>query len=273
MPVVGEIDANPADTDTVWWTRIAERLGREYGLPRLRNRRDPLDELIFIILSAQTEEYNYLRTYRALRRRYRSWDAVLVAGESKVFESIRRGGLGRKKARQICLLLAALRDLYGRLSLDFLASMTNEAAEEALLSLPGVGRKTAKCVLMYALDREVLPVDTHVWRLCARLLGADGISPKPSDKVKVALEAAVPSQHRYGVHVGLVLHGRSVCHAINPACQGCFLRDLCRSNGTRPIQVTTASTSRASDSGWPAAPSPANSASVRSHSQGASPAP
>jgi endonuclease III len=214
---------------TPQWPEVARRLAR-YGSPRLGNRRDPLSELVFVVLSAQTEEYNYSRTYRELRRRHRTWSGVLRAGEEGVFEAIAPGGLGRKKARQIVGILSALRSQTGHVSLRFLQDWPTEAAEEFLLTLPGVGAKTARCVLMYSLGRSVFPVDTHVLRVARRL----GYTAGPTSE-RDLLQDSVPAELRYDLHVRLVIHGRRVCLARRPRCWSCSLADICPARAEPPL--------------------------------------
>jgi endonuclease III len=216
------------------------RLDRAYGRRRLRNRRDPLSELIFILLSAQTEEYNYLRTYRALRRRFRTWQRAQSASAEELYSEIRFGGLARKKAAQIHGLLLDLGRGGAPPSLEHLRTLPNDVAEGELVRLPGVGVKTAKCVLMYSLDREVLPVDAHVWRVASRLRGTTR-SRKPTVAHQLQLESAVPPSLRYAVHVGFVQHGRTTCLAVRPRCGTCVLREFCALPKRSRFDATTGS--------------------------------
>lgn len=208
---------------------IDRRLRRRFRPTRLRNRRDALSELVFILLSGQTEEYNYLRTYRALRRRYRTWSDVRRAGEERVYQVIRSGGLGRKKARQIVAALSELERRFGSPSLAHLDALPDVEAERTLTSLPGVGLKTARCVLLYALDRTVFPVDTHVWRTLQRLGVVRSKNPKPTQADQDALQDRIPTRMRHRLHVNLVLQGREVCTAVRPKCAICPLADMCPS--------------------------------------------
>src|SRR5687768_4499289 len=120
-------------------------LARKYRTSTLRNYRDPMSEIVFILLSAQTEEYNYVRTYGALRRRFHSWLDILRAGEERVYRTISFGGLGRKKANQLIRLLGEVRERYGSFSLRELRTLSDQDAEASLTLLPGVGLKTARC--------------------------------------------------------------------------------------------------------------------------------
>jgi endonuclease III len=161
---------------------VAERL-RRYGMPRHHNKDDPLDELVFIVLSAQTEEYAYLKTYEALRATFPEWEGLAEADVEQIVAVIRPGGLYRKKARQLQGALAKIVRDQGRPTLAFLYDLDAAAAYSYLLSLPGVSNKTAKCILMYSLRRAVLPVDTHVWRI-ARRLGWAPVLPSASRRAR-----------------------------------------------------------------------------------------
>lgn len=102
--------------------------------------------------------------------------------------------------------------------------MGDAEAEAFLTSLPGVGPKVAKCVLMYSLDRKVLPVDVHVHRVARRLGFATKKRPDTSQDL---IEAEIPSNLRYGFHVNAVAHGRKVCKS-EPLCDRCPLVSICR---------------------------------------------
>ena len=205
--------------------KLSRRLARYYGNPRLHNKENPLDELIFIILSAKTTEPSYLRTYRLLKRTFPNWFDILDSPTGSVARVIARGGLATKKESQIWRLLTEIRERTGRDDLNFLKKMTTEEAEKFLTSLPGVGFKTARCVLMYTMNRHVFPVDTHVKRVLSRI----GIirPERLTDKVQADIQSVIPEDIRYELHVNLVAHGRSVCTARNPTCNYCLLNDTC----------------------------------------------
>ena len=201
-------------------------LSRQYGDPRHHNKSDPLDELIFIILSAKTVEASYLRTYDALKNAFGDWFCILDAPRGSVADIISSGGLSEKKEVQIRALLNDIEERTGAKGLNMLSRMSTKEAEEFLTSLPGVGLKTARCVLMYSLDRDVFPVDTHVRRVLSRL----GIIrfERLSDKVQNSIQKRVPSEIRYKLHVNLVAHGRAICRARNPLCNSCVVSDICK---------------------------------------------
>jgi endonuclease-3 len=203
-----------------------ERALREvYGQPAHFNERDPLDEIIFIILSTQTLEREYRRTFANLRARYATWEDARQAPASEIEELIRIGGFAKIKAALVKELLDRLYAERGTVSLEFLRGMVDAAAFEYLCTLPGMGPKTSRCVLMYSLDREVFPVDTHAWRIARRLGWALGGS-RPTARQMEALERAIPSRLRYSLHVTMIAHGRAACRAI-PACGECPIRRLC----------------------------------------------
>jgi endonuclease III len=207
--------------------RVTERLTARYGSPRHGNKDDPLDELVFIILSQVTTHWSFGRVYDALQERFPSWDAVLEAGVLALTDVIKHAGLSGQKAPRIVEILQRLRNDFGEVTLDRLREMDDAAAERYLTSLPGVGAKTAKCVLMYSLGRRVLPVDTHVWRVGSRLGLVDprlGIAPGHA-----ALEVAVAPSDRYAFHVNAIVHGREVCRAVRPRCAMCVLATICDS--------------------------------------------
>jgi endonuclease III len=143
--------------------------------------------------------------------------------------------LSKKKATQI---KGAMRNILadtGKLSLAFLSQWDDERVEDYLTSLPGIGVKSARCIMMYSLGRKVFPVDTHAWRVCRRL-GLTPQVPKPTPSMEKDLEAKIPVDLRYTLHVNLVSHGRETCTTYWPKCDKCVLADICPSKG-RPDNV------------------------------------
>lgn len=206
---------------------VDERL-RIYGEERHGNPNDPIDELVFIILSGQTEEYSYSKTYKAIKESLPTWEHVSGAPTDVIAESIRHGGLHNKKASYIKGALQKVEADFGELSLEGLREMSDEAASRYLESLPGISVKNARCILMYSMDRKVLPVDTHVWRICRRL-GLTPQVPKPSAAQQKQLEAIIPEHLRYRLHVNMVSHGREICLTYWPKCDQCVLAEICPS--------------------------------------------
>lgn len=207
-------------------TRLAhERLLAHYGPKRWAGREDPLDELIHTILSQSTSDHNSGMAYAALRRQFPSWQEVLDAPVDEVYEAIKPAGLGRIKAPRIQETLRRIQERTGSLSLDHLDAMPLDEARAWLTSLDGIGPKTAACVLMFALGRPALPVDTHVHRVSLRL---GLIGPRVDAAAAHALlEGALPAEAVYPFHLNMIQHGRSTCFARNPACGRCPLAEIC----------------------------------------------
>lgn len=204
---------------------VYERLVAAYGQRTLRAGRDPLDELILTILSQNTTDINSGRAYAQLRAVFPHWEAVIDAPTDEVYELIKSAGLGRIKAPRIQQTLREILVRRGTLDLSFLAELPLDQAKRWLTALNGIGPKTAACVLLFALGRPALPVDTHVHRVSKRLgLIAPTVG---ADAAHVLLEAALPATAVYTFHVDMIQHGRRICHAQRPACARCPLHDLC----------------------------------------------
>lgn len=207
-------------------TEIAARLRVAYGLdepPVLDD--DPVGHLVGTILSQHTSDANSDRAYDELVRAFPSWEDVRRAPTDDLARVIRVGGLANLKARRIKQCLDAVLARYGALDLSALRAAELAEARAALRELPGVGPKTAACVLLFSLGLPAIPVDTHVHRL-SRRLGL--IGPKVSaDQAHSVLEELVAPSDAYAFHVGLVRHGRRVCKAGRPLCALCPLTDLC----------------------------------------------
>jgi len=209
--------------------RVERTLRQAYGRPRHHNKHEPLSELVFIVLSTQTREAEYRRTFSALWRRYRSWDRIRTAPAEEVESLIRFGGFAKRKVAMLKSLLSRIHADRGITSLRFLRGLSDDDAMRYLLSLPGVGPKTARCVLMYSLDRQVFPVDTHAWRISTRLGWVSG-GKHPDDRRSEDLERMIHPALRYSLHVTMVAHGRSVCRA-RPLCDRCVISRWCDAKG------------------------------------------
>ena len=206
-------------------TKISSLLVAEYGRPRHGNFANPLDEVIYIILSSQTDEQKYRSVFRALKTRFQSWSQISASALVEIERIIKPAGLSRYKTNYLVGVVEKLRKDFGRVSLASLRVMSDEDAERYLCSLPGVSIKTARCVLMYSLNRQVFPVDTHVFRVLNRL-GVISL-PQPIRKWHNVVQDVIPDDLRYDLHVTLLSHGREVCRAHKPECHRCNLKRLC----------------------------------------------
>jgi len=205
--------------------QIARRLRRAYGAPPAPRRLPPLDELVLTILSQNTNDTNRDRAYADLRHRLPEWDDVADAPLPVIERAIRSGGLAPTKAPRIRAVLRALRDRGISLDDRALRRIRHDRLYELLVALPGVGPKTAACVLLFSLDRPYFPVDTHVHRVAIRL----GLVPPKATAVQTQaqLQAALAAAEMYVVHMNLIRHGRHVCVALRPICSQCVLNDIC----------------------------------------------
>jgi endonuclease-3 len=203
---------------------IRERLRTVYGVPGWPPHSQPLDELVLTVLSQSTNDRNRDVAYERLRERFPAWEAVRDAPSDEVEEAIRPGGISHVKSERIQRILRALPE---DLDLSFLRDMPIEEAREYLCALPGVGRKTAACVLLFSYGVRDVPVDTHVGRVATRLalLRPGARTEEQHDE----MTALTPPGAELELHVNLLRHGRRTCHAQRPACRECALRRMCPS--------------------------------------------
>ncbi|MDD2836398.1 MAG: endonuclease III [Methanothrix sp.] len=195
----------------------------QYGIPHA-DERDPVDLLVMTILSQNTSDTNSLRAFAHLKNVFCDYEMVLVAPDEAVADSIRAGGLAEIKARRIKEALSRIKQDARTISLTFLADMNPQGAMAYLLSLPGVGPKTASVVLLFAFSMPFLPVDTHVYRVSRRLGLLDDIR---LEKAQPILEKIVPVEKYLSLHLNLITHGRLICRARNPKHEECVLRNCC----------------------------------------------
>lgn len=200
------------------------RLEKTYGPPPHRRREEPLTALVKTILSQNTSGVNSGRAFEALRKAFPEWRDVLEADVGEVEQALRPGGLAKTKACRIQAILEQIA-AQGTLSLDHLNTLPGGEAERLLLAYRGVGYKTARCVLLFAMGRDVFPIDTHVLRVLKRL----GVIDKEmsADKAHECVGPSVPRGRALALHVNLIRHGRRVCRPREPACHACCLRERC----------------------------------------------
>jgi len=210
----------PPRTDRV--RRIRDRLREAYGIPGQRPHGRPVDELVLTVLSQSTNDRNRDVAFAGLRDRFPSWEEVRAAPVDEIEDAIRPGGLAPTKSRRIKEILEAIGD---PLSLDWLAEAPVSEGQAYLCDLPGVGRKTAACVLLFSFGLRDVPVDTHVGRVATRLglLREKAGSTEQAD----AMTALTPPGEELEFHLNLLRHGRHTCHSQRPDCRHCVLRRMC----------------------------------------------
>jgi endonuclease-3 len=204
---------------------VQRRLRAEQGAFAPKPVLPVIDEVVATVLSQHTSDTNSERAFARLKERFPSWEQVAAAPAGQVADVIRCGGIADQKARRIQQILAAISEREGRIDLGRIHDLDDAAARAYLESLPGVGPKTAACVLTFAMGRAAFPVDTHVHRVATRL----GWLPAKTtaDRAHRLLAPMVPADIRYDLHVAMVSHGRAVCRAQVPRCGACVLNDLC----------------------------------------------
>jgi len=223
--------------------RVRDRLREVYGIPRMAPHARPLDELVLTVLSQSTNDRNRDVAFLRLRERFGDLDpptpftrlmdyaAVLAAPVSAVEEAIRPGGISKVKSARIQAILAAIsgsaRDPREPLSLEWMRDAPVRRSRAYLCALPGVGRKTAACVLLFSYGLRDIPVDTHVSRVGTRL----GLFPPgaPFEELHDRMLTLTPPGDELELHVNLLRHGRRTCQARNPACEECALARMCPS--------------------------------------------
>lgn len=207
---------------------IYEALADRYGHPQATHPSGkPIDVLVETILSQHTSDKNSHRAYLQLRRTFPRWADLLTADPREIERAIQSGGLAKQKSVRIQRVLRIIAEREGRISLACLRRLSDQDAYNYLTSLPGIGDKTACCVLLFALGRAVMPVDTHIHRIIKRL---GWIAPSASpEAARQVLERTLPADILYHMHVLLIAHGRQTCQAQRPRCRECPIRLRCPS--------------------------------------------
>jgi endonuclease-3 len=210
-------------------SRRIRAVHRRLGGEPLTSSADPgeavLDGLIGTILSQHTSDTNSARAFASLKKTFPSWDQAVDAPVAEIAAAIRSGGLAEMKAPRIKAILQEIEDREHRLDLSRLYELSDAEVDAYLRSLPGVGPKTAACVLVFSMGRAAFPIDTHVHRVTGRLgwIGSKTSAEKAHDQ----LAPRVPPEIRYSLHVALIKHGREICKARRPLCTRCVILDFC----------------------------------------------
>lgn len=204
---------------------IARRLEETQGHIAWRRHRDPVSELVTTLLSHSTTDVNQVRAFEALRARYPAWDDVRRAPTAEVQETVRVAGLANQKAPRIQHVLDVVAEDPRGSDLEWLGGVALDEAMAFLTALPGVGPKTAGCVMCFCFDAPVVPADTHVHRIAlrTRIVPARASAAAAQER----LSRWIPPELTYATHMHLIAHGRRICTARSPRCPECPLLDLC----------------------------------------------
>jgi endonuclease-3 len=205
--------------------KVATALEGRYGVPHTGSLDDPLEVLIRTILSQNTNDRNRDLAYAELRRRFPRWEDIVEADAEGIAEAIKVGGLARQKSARIKDVLQWVQERWGSMTLAPLCDMETAEAMETLLSLKGVGPKTANCVLAFGCGRDAFPVDTHILRITKRL----GLIPpeETAEKAHGLLAELVPDGTAIPLHLNVIRYGRETCKARQPHCGRCLFPQLC----------------------------------------------
>jgi endonuclease-3 len=206
--------------------KILQILSKEFGVPEISSsRHEPFQALVKTVLSQATNDRNRDRAYANLTKKYKTDPEVLANADVKELEeAIRVGGLHRNKARKIIELSKTVcTQFHG--SLDFIFSEPLERSRELLMSIPGVGPKTADVLLLFVAEKPTVPVDTHVKRVSKRL----GLAPLKAsyEGIRQSLESLYQPRDCLAIHLLLISLGRRFCRARNPLHKPCPVNALC----------------------------------------------
>jgi len=207
--------------------KVALVLKKEYKDFAHHNKKNPLDELFFILCSVKRSEKVYSEAFKSLKRNFPRYEQLAMASTNKISRAVSWGGLQNQKAAAAKEIIKCLIEHFGGPTLSPLKKMSDEDCERFLTSLPGVGKKVSRCVMLYSFDRQVFPVDAHCWRMAKRLNWAainDNLTTKNMDR----LQAQIPPELRFSLHVNMVSHGRKICVARSPKCCECVIVSFCR---------------------------------------------
>lgn len=186
---------------------------------------EPLDGLIMTVLSQNTNDRNRDAAFTNLKANFPDWQSVFNAGSEGLADSIRTAGLANTKSQRIIEILRIIHADFNEYSIKKLAKYNPDDIRKYLLDLPGVGAKTAACVMLFDFKLPAFPVDTHIERVTKRF----GIAEKKLSPEEIShyLEGIIPASRFLGGHVNIIAHGRAVCHARKPDCKNCVLNEKC----------------------------------------------
>jgi len=206
--------------------KINKLLIDRFGIPpRPKNLPSPLDAIIGTILSQNTNDKNSYRAYKNLKDNFKNWDQLAKLKPSQIEEYIKIAGLGKQKSVAINGILKSLKNKKHRITLNHIKKNSDQEILEELTSYNGVGVKTASCVLLFSLDRNICPVDTHVHRTLNRIGIVKTNNP---EKTFYDILDKIPDGVAHSFHTNLIRLGREICKPTNPNCTVCPLLKICK---------------------------------------------
>lgn len=206
--------------------KINKLLIQHFGIPsKAKKNPTPLDAIIGTILSQNTNDKNSYQAYRNLKDNFKNWDELTLLKPSQIEKYIRIAGLGKQKSKSIYELLQSLKKQEKSVSLDHIKTKNDSEILEELTSYNGVGVKTASCVLLFSLGRNICPVDTHVHRTLNRIGLVKTNNP---EKTFYKILDKIPEFTAHSFHTNLIRLGREICKPANPNCLICPLLKICK---------------------------------------------
>ncbi|MFC2094207.1 endonuclease III domain-containing protein [Bacteroidota bacterium] len=205
--------------------KINKLLIQFFGIPKKNKKNpDPVDMLIGTILSQNTNDKNSYRAYQNLKQKYKTWDEVAKLTPTRIEKIIKVAGLGKQKSKAINNVLQGLKKKNGEIKLNFLIKQDDKSVIDELTKFDGVGIKTASCVLLFSMNRNVCPVDTHVHRTLNRI---GLVKTKTPDKTFNEIFGKIPAGTAHSFHTNLIRLGREICKPTKPNCTICPLLKYC----------------------------------------------
>lgn len=214
------------DSKTKLIIKVNKLLIDKFGIPpKNKSLPDPVDMLIATILSQNTNDNNSYKAFKNLKEKYPTWEEAAGAKRSSIESVIKVAGLGKQKSAAIKNFLTDVQSKQKKISLDYLKNLDENSAIEELINYNGVGVKTASCVLLFSMNRNICPVDTHVHRTVNRIGIVSGKTP---DKTFMLLNENFPLKIAHSFHTNLIRLGREICKPKNPSCGICPLKKICK---------------------------------------------
>jgi len=205
--------------------KIDSLLVEYFGVPKSnRKKPDSVDMLVGTILSQNTNDKNSYRAYKNLKEKYKTWEAVAEHPPSKIARIIKVAGLAKQKSKAIKSVLMGLKERNKKISLNYLNKLGDEEVIAELTKFDGVGVKTASCVLLFSMNRNICPVDTHVHRTLNRIGLVNTNSP---EKTFYKINGNIPKGAAHSFHTNLIRLGREICKPSKPKCSICPLVKKC----------------------------------------------
>jgi len=205
---------------------VNKRLKKKHKTPHLGNKKNPLNELLYIQLSLRTTGPSFERVYLEFKNKFPKWDDVYKASKEEIALTTFKAGLSNQKASNLKSILNKLYSDFGKVSLSPIKRLNDGEIEIYLRSFAGIGKKAARCIMLYSFDRKVFPVDSHCFRIIKRL-GWIKPDERYNDKIADEIQDMIPPELRYSLHVNMVAHGRAICLERYPKCNKCPIFEFC----------------------------------------------